>query len=64
MEDMKIIIKRTVEDKITTASRLITEVTALPQILYTLWLFNSVSIYIVCHYMSIQRYESIKGIKN
>lgn len=64
MEDMKIIIKRTVEDKITTAGRLITEVTALPQILYTLWLFNSVSIYIVCHYMSIPRYESIKGIKN
>jgi len=64
MEDMKITIKRTVEDKITTASRLITEVTALPQIIYTLWLFNSISIYIVCHYMSIPRYESIKGIKN
>lgn len=49
MEDMKITIKRTVEDKITTASRLIAEVTTLPQIIYTLWLFNSVSVYIVLH---------------
>ena len=49
MEDMKITIKRTVEDKITTASRLITEVTTLPQIIYTLWLFNSVSVYIILY---------------
>lgn len=49
MEDMKITIKRTVEDKITTASRLIAEVTTLPQIIYTLWLFNSVSVYIILY---------------
>jgi hypothetical protein len=49
MEDMRTKIKRTVEDKITIVSRLITEISVLPRIVYTLWVINTVSFYSVLY---------------
>jgi hypothetical protein len=49
MEDMRTNIKRTVEDKITVVGRLITEISVLPRIVYTLWVINTVSFYSVLY---------------
>ena len=49
MEDMRTKIKRTVEDKITVVGRLITEVSTLPRIIYTLWIVNTVSFHSVMY---------------
>jgi hypothetical protein len=52
MEDLQTQTKRKIQDKITDTSRLITEITSLPRILYTLFTMNSAVFCIILYFIN------------
>lgn len=52
MEDVQTQTKRKIQDKITDTSRLITEITSLPRILYTLFTINSAAFFMILYFIN------------
>ena len=52
MEDVQTHTKRKIQDKITDTSRLITEITSLPRILYTLFTINSAAFFMILYFIN------------
>ena len=65
MEDVQTQTKRKIQDKITDTSRLITEITSLPRILYTLFTINSAAFFMILYFINkMKGGKKIKMIEN
>lgn len=61
MEDVQTQTKRKIQDKITETSRLITEISSLPRILYTLFTMNSVAFFMILYFINKIKGKSSKN---
>ena len=60
MEDVQTQTKRKIQDKITETSRLITEITSLPRILYTLFSMNSAAFFMILYFINKMKGKTSK----
>ena len=61
MEDVQTQTKRKIQDKITDTSRLITEISSLPRILYTLFTMNSAAFFMILYFINKMKGKSSKN---
>jgi hypothetical protein len=61
MEDVQTQTKRKIQDKITDTSRLITEISSLPRILYALFTMNSAAFFMILYFINKMKGKSSKN---